>query len=85
MTSYGETSSNCSGRQANIDLTTFTDRFPKPGETIFGEKFDLGFGRKGANQAVASRLCGADVFMVARVGSDLFGPGDDPEFPEARN
>src|SRR5437764_14115499 len=58
----------------NIDLTTFTDQFPKPGETIFGRKFDLGFGGKGANQAVASRLCGADVFMVARVGSDLFGP-----------
>jgi ribokinase len=59
---------------ANIDLTTFTDRFPKPGETIFGQKFDLGFGGKGANQAVAARLCGADVFMVARVGTDLFGP-----------
>jgi ribokinase len=59
---------------ANIDLTTFTDRFPKPGETIFGQKFDLGFGGKGANQAVAARLCSADVFMVARVGSDLFGP-----------
>jgi ribokinase len=58
---------------ANVDLTTFTDRFPKPGETIFGQKFDLGFGGKGANQAVAARLCGADVFMVARVGSDLFG------------
>ncbi len=58
---------------ANIDLTTFTDQFPKPGETIFGQKFDLGFGGKGANQAVAARLCGADVFMVARVGSDLFG------------
>ena len=58
----------------NIDLTTFTDRFPKPGETIFGQKFDLGFGGKGANQAVAARLCGADVFMVARVGTDLFGP-----------
>src|SRR5258707_5720223 len=57
---------------ANIDLTTFSDRFPKAGETIFGQKFDLGFGGKGANQAVASRLCGADVFMVARVGDDLF-------------
>ena len=65
---------------ANIDLTTFTDRFPKPGETIFGEKFDLGFGGKGANQAVASRLCGADVFMVARVGSDLFGPATIENF-----
>jgi ribokinase len=65
---------------ANIDLTTFTDRFPKPGETIFGEKFDLGFGGKGANQAVAARLCGADVFMVARVGSDLFGPATIENF-----
>jgi ribokinase len=59
---------------ANVDLTTFSDHFPKPGETIFGQKFDLGFGGKGANQAVAARLCGADVFMVARVGDDLFGP-----------
>jgi len=65
---------------ANIDLTTFTSRFPKPGETIFGDKFDLGFGGKGANQAVASRLCGAEVFMVARVGSDLFGPATIENF-----
>ena len=65
---------------ANIDLTTFTDRFPKPGETIFGQKFDLGFGGKGANQAVASKLCGAEVFMVARVGSDLFGPATIENF-----
>jgi len=65
---------------ANIDLTTFSDRFPKAGETIFGQKFDLGFGGKGANQAVASRLCGAEVFMVARVGSDLFGPATIENF-----
>src|SRR5437868_15032407 len=65
---------------ANVDLTTFTDRFPKPGETIFGQKFDLGFGGKGANQAVASKLCGAEVFMVARVGSDLFGPATIQNF-----
>jgi len=65
---------------ANIDLTTFTDRFPKPGETIFGQKFDLGFGGKGANQATAAKLCGASVFMVARVGSDLFGPATIENF-----
>ncbi|HEY6337840.1 MAG TPA: ribokinase [Candidatus Sulfotelmatobacter sp.] len=65
---------------ANVDLTTFTDRFPKPGETIFGQRFDLGFGGKGANQAVAARLCGAEVFMVARVGSDLFGPATIANF-----
>jgi ribokinase len=65
---------------ANIDLTTFAERFPKPGETIFGQNFNLGFGGKGANQAVAARLCGADVYMVARVGSDLFGPATIENF-----
>jgi ribokinase len=65
---------------ANIDLTTFTNQFPKPGETIFGQAFHLGFGGKGANQAVAARLCGADVFMVARLGNDLFGPATIENF-----
>src|SRR5271169_2145783 len=58
---------------ANTDLTTFTDVFPRPGETLFGKTFEMGFGGKGANQAVASRLCGAQVLMVAKVGDDLFG------------
>ncbi len=58
---------------ANVDLTTFTDQFPRPGETIFGRSFDMGYGGKGANQAVAARLCGAEVTMVARVGDDMFG------------
>lgn len=58
---------------ANIDLTTFTDQFPRPGETIFGRDFSLGFGGKGANQAVAARNCGAEVAMIARVGDDMFG------------
>jgi ribokinase len=65
---------------ANMDLTTFNDTFPRPGETIFGKKFDLGFGGKGANQAVAARLCGARVGMVAKVGSDLFGPATIANF-----
>src|ERR1700727_752428 len=58
---------------ANTDLITFADTFPRPGETLFGRNFDLGFGGKGANQAVAARLCGAEVVMVAKVGRDLFG------------
>lgn len=65
---------------ANVDLTTFNDVFPRPGETIFGRKFDLGFGGKGANQAVAARLCGAQVGMVAKVGNDLFGPATIKNF-----
>ena len=59
---------------ANVDLTCFTDRFPEPGETLFGDHFDLGFGGKGANQAVAASYCGAESHLVARVGNDLFGP-----------
>src|SRR3954468_18596374 len=43
---------------ANIDLTTLTDAFPRPGETIFGSGFHLGFGGEGANQAVGGGLCG---------------------------
>src|SRR6476469_3613507 len=65
---------------ANIDLTTITDAFPRPGETIFGTGFHLGFGGKGANQAVAASLCGARVSMVARVGDDLFGPATIENF-----
>jgi ribokinase len=65
---------------ANVDLTTFTDEFPRPGETIFGREFHLGFGGKGANQAVAARLCGARVSMVARLGDDLFGPATVQNF-----
>src|SRR5690349_22100578 len=65
---------------ANTDLITFSDTFPRPGETIFGKDFDLGFGGKGANQAIAARLCGARVDMVARVGDDLFGPATIKNF-----
>lgn len=65
---------------ANVDLVTYSDRFPKAGETIFGDGFDLGWGGKGANQAVAARLCGADVVMVARVGEDIFGPATIANF-----
>jgi ribokinase len=65
---------------ANVDLTIFNDTFPRPGETIFGKKFNLGFGGKGANQAVAARRCGASVGMVAKVGNDLFGPATIKNF-----
>ncbi|MBV8341342.1 MAG: ribokinase [Gammaproteobacteria bacterium] len=58
---------------ANTDLTTFVEVFPRAGETLFGKSFDLGFGGKGANQAIAARLCGAEVVMVGKVGNDLFG------------
>eukprot|EP00968_Pinguiococcus_pyrenoidosus_P019269 scaffold2069_cov254-Pinguiococcus_pyrenoidosus.AAC.9 len=58
---------------ANTDLTTYVARMPRPGETVQGQRFCMNFGGKGANQAVAARLVGAEVAFVAKLGSDSFG------------
>ena len=55
-----------------IDLIAYS-RTPAAGETIQGRDFQLGFGGKGANQAVMARLLGADVAMVNALGDDVFG------------
>ena len=65
---------------ANVDHVVRVPHLPRPGETVLGSAYAQHVGGKGANQAVASRLCGADVFMVARVGSDLFGPATIQNF-----
>ena len=54
------------------DVTTFSRRLPGPGETILGDDFTLVLGGKGANQAIASALAGADTQIVGCVGTDLF-------------
>ena len=38
-----------------IDLVTYTDRMPRPGETIEAPDFLLGFGGKGANRRLRPR------------------------------
>jgi ribokinase len=58
---------------SNIDLTFRTSRLPKPAETFTGQSFQLGFGGKGANQAVMAARLGARVRMVSKVGRDVFG------------
>jgi ribokinase len=57
---------------SNIDMVAYTPRAPGPGETVIGNRFELGFGGKGANQAVMARLLGADVVMVNCVGDDAY-------------
>ena len=54
----------------NIDLVTRVERHPRPGETLMGDGLQRLAGGKGANQAVAARLAGADVAMVGCVGDD---------------
>lgn len=56
-----------------MDLVVRTERFPHSGETVIGTSFSKFPGGKGANQAVAAARLGADVTMVGKVGSDLFG------------
>ncbi len=63
----------CVVGSSNVDLTFRTPRLPRPGETIGGRLFHLGFGGKGANQAVMAARLGARVTMVGKVGRDLFG------------
>ena len=58
----------------NMDLVTYSSRFPGPGETIAGRRFLTYPGGKGANQAVAVARLGARAAMIGRVGDDIFGP-----------
>lgn len=66
----------------NIDLVSYVDHHPLPGETMTASHFNVSPGGKGANQAVA---CGklsrtssladpsADILMVGAVGADAYG------------
>src|SRR5262249_28433303 len=63
----------CVVGSCNIDLTFRTARLPAPGETLAGSACHLGFGGKGANQAVAAARLGAVVTMVGKIGGDVFG------------
>jgi ribokinase len=58
---------------SNIDLTFRVPRLPRPGETLAGTDFQVGFGGKGANQAVTAARLGAEVVFVSCVGADTFG------------
>ncbi|OWY12312.1 ribokinase [Thioclava sp. F34-6] len=57
-----------------MDLVTYIDRMPGRGETLEAPDFVMGFGGKGANQAVAAARLGSEVAMVTCVGDDGFGP-----------
>ncbi len=58
----------------NADLVQRVERFPRPGETIVGSDLTIIPGGKGANQAYAAGVLGAEVQMLGQVGDDPFGP-----------
>jgi ribokinase len=56
----------------NIDLVAYAKRMPNAGETVIGERFQMGFGGKGANQAVMAARLGGRVSMVGALGDDVY-------------
>jgi len=58
---------------ANLDLISYVPRLPRLGETLHGSRFHMGFGGKGANQAVMAAKLGARVSMITKLGRDVFG------------
>lgn len=56
-----------------IDLISYVDRFPQPGETLSGNKFRKGFGGKAGNACVMAARLGLECRMLCKIGNDLFG------------
>lgn len=54
----------------NLDIVAAVAKLPRAGETVTGATLNRYPGGKGANQALAARLLGADVTLIARVGDD---------------
>ncbi len=57
----------------NADHILNLDAFPTPGETVTGHHYQVAFGGKGANQAVAAGRSGADIAFIACTGDDDIG------------
>jgi len=54
----------------NIDIVTYLEIMPQPGETVLGDRLEIFSGGKGLNQAVAAARSGGEVTMVGVLGND---------------
>ena len=57
----------------NADHILNLESFPAPGETLMGSQYQVAFGGKGANQAVAAGRSGAKIAFIACTGDDDTG------------
>jgi len=55
----------------NIDIVTYLDQMPLPGQTVAGNRLEFFPGGKGLNQAVAAARAGGQVTMVGVLGNDV--------------
>ncbi len=67
---------------SNLDHVVSVTDFPKPGQTITAENYQLVYGGKGANQAVAAVKSGGNVHFVSRLGNDAEGQKMRTHFAE---
>ena len=65
-----------------IDMIAYAKKLPERGQTVQGDNFALGFGGKGANQAVMAARLGASVYMVNTLGDDVFGDSTIKNFAD---
>ena len=55
------------------DISFLGPKIPAIGETILGNKYNVGPGGKGCNQAVAIARLGAKVNFISKIGKDSYG------------
>lgn len=62
----------CVVGSSNIDQISYVEKIPGDGETVFGSSYQMGFGGKGANQAIMASLLGAETYMITCLGEDVY-------------
>ena len=55
------------------DISFSGPKIPSVGETILGNKYNVGPGGKGCNQAIAIARLGAKVNFISKIGKDSYG------------
>ncbi len=55
------------------DISFLGPKIPAIGETILGNKYNIGPGGKGCNQAIAIARLGAKVNFISKIGKDSYG------------
>jgi ribokinase len=55
------------------DISFSGDKIPHIGETILGDKYNIGPGGKGCNQAIAISRLGGQVNFISKLGQDDYG------------
>lgn len=57
----------------NVDFNLNIEKLPEKGETIGSNSFDISYGGKGGNQAIAASRLGSKVNFIGAIGADDYG------------